>query len=110
MPLAKQVTPKDAQIPVFSAVAEKLNGRLAMLAFAFFVWKESTSNELSTEFTGSLFRNILPHLNFGFFDAKLVLAAISLMFLTVLSSFVPFTLVGLGQEQGAVVDLDERTK
>jgi len=110
VPLAKQVTPKDAQIPVFSAVAEKLNGRLAMLAFAFFVWKESTSNELSTEFTGSLFRNILPHLNFGFFDAKLVLAAISLMFLTVLSSFVPFTLVGLGQEQGAVVDLDERTK
>ena len=84
VPLAKDVSPKDAQVPVFSAAAERINGRAAMLAFAYLAWTEGVEGRLAKDAVGSFVQSAL-HPQLGW-DIPTALGLVALVAVTTLAA------------------------
>ena len=84
VPLAKDVSPKDAQVPVFSAAAERINGRAAMLAFAYLAWIEGVEGRLAKDAVGSFVQSAL-HPQLGW-DIPTALGLVALVAVTTLAA------------------------
>lgn len=103
-PLAKGVEVSHANLGIFKAGAEKLNGRLAMLAFAYFCFRESPlageDKTLAIDVVQSAVAVAKDSISLDF---KSVLSAAGLALLlgvtTALATAAPFNLIGGGQQE-----------
>jgi len=104
VPLTKGVEVSHANLGIFKAGAEKLNGRLAMLAFAYFSYRESPlsgdDRALAVDVVRSAFKAVKESISLLDFHSVLSAAGLALLLgvTTVLATAAPFNFMAGKQE------------